>query len=443
MQPTMLVLTKGHLRHDALLQKPYLQQQGWQQRAGWSRHSRISQRCSIAVFGAVFFATRKTHRPRTQRFSDAAPKTRAALEGRWLHVAPMMDYTDRHMRCLMRLLSEDLILWTEMIKDQILTCNAENVDILRRYLDYSSSVFQGESSEHPVVLQLGGSDPTLLAEAVRISNSWGFDEINLNCGCPSPKTASIRNESGFGAQLMSDPELVRDCTEAMAAAAAPGVAVSVKCRIGTHKTLEDLEQEGDNFERLIEFIDSVSSREAPAVNRFIVHARSGILTGLSPRSNRRVPPLRHDLVLELAEKRPDLEITLNGGIKSLKYAEEIRRKGLEVMIGRWALKEPWALAAANIRKKGRGWLLEQYLIHCKTELEAGTARSIWVLLKPLVELFNGVKRCSEYRERLRVSQKKEEKSFLILRDILQDAVSCLPSDALEGEAGDYGYADNG
>ncbi|CAE8591016.1 unnamed protein product, partial [Polarella glacialis] len=222
---------------------------------------------------------------------------------RWLHVAPMMQHTDRHLRCLMRLLSRELVLWTEMVKDTAIVRNEGDKEALHRILDTLDTPCSPK--ERPMVLQLGGSNPKDLAEAVRIARPWGFDEINLNCGCPSPKVAQVQDGLGFGAQLMKNPELVRQCTQAMCEQAAPGIEVSVKCRIGTHRSLDDMERDGDNLETLLDFIDTVSQS---GVKRFAVHARSGILSGLNPDKNRKVPPLRHDLVCRLAEARDQLSI---------------------------------------------------------------------------------------------------------------------------------------
>lgn len=141
-----------------------------------------------------------------------------------------------------------------MIKDSTLTYTANEPHVLRRFLDMSDS-----QSEHPVVLQLGGSDPEVLAAAVDIAKPWGYDEVNLNCGCPSPKTAKVKSGTGFGAQLMSHADLTRSCVDAMAAAASPGVEISVKCRVGTHATLEDSHRDGDSYETLANFIDTVAA----------------------------------------------------------------------------------------------------------------------------------------------------------------------------------------
>ncbi|CAK9056908.1 tRNA-dihydrouridine(20/20a) synthase (U20-specific dihydrouridine synthase) (U20-specific Dus) (tRNA-dihydrouridine synthase A) [Durusdinium trenchii] len=149
------------------------------------------------------------------------------------------------------LLSKRLVLWSEMVKDTSITYNQDNPVFLRKLLDMSSQ------EEHPVVLQLGGSDPETLAHAVRLASPWSYDEINLNCGCPSEAAVKTRQGHGFGAQLMTCPELVRACTEAMQEAASVGV--SVKCRIWTHPTLADLERDGDRFETLLRFVDTVSA----------------------------------------------------------------------------------------------------------------------------------------------------------------------------------------
>eukprot|EP00930_Biecheleria_cincta_P069301 TRINITY_DN57054_c0_g1_i1.p1 TRINITY_DN57054_c0_g1~~TRINITY_DN57054_c0_g1_i1.p1 ORF type:complete len:419 (+),score=50.94 TRINITY_DN57054_c0_g1_i1:155-1411(+) len=353
-------------------------------------------------------------------------RTDSPFGDRWLHVAPMMQFTDRHLRCLMRLLSSELILWTEMVKDTTLTFNTKERLVLGRFLDMSDP-----QSEHPVVLQLGGSDPEVLATAVEISKPWGYDEVNLNCGCPSPKTAKVKNGIGFGAQLMAHPGLVRSCVDAMAAAVSPGVAISVKCRIGTHATMEDHRRDGDSYGTLANFVDTVAA--GGAVRRFTVHARSGILSGLSPKENRTKPPLRHDLVRRLARDRPDLQITLNGGICSLTEAHEVHEGGLEAMVGRWAVREPWALADARCTSLGRGWVLQEYMLHCCSELEASRERNLFVLGKPLLNLFNGISGSSAYRMALHdgLAASPEEGGFERFQQAIDKAISLLTPSALK------------
>lgn len=237
----------------------------------------------------------------------------------------MMDWTDRHCRVLHRALTRESLLYTEM-----LTTGAILHGDRARLLGFSPQ-------EHPVALQLGGSEPADLAEASRIGEAEGYDEINLNVGCPSDRVQSGR----FGACLMREPELVAECMAAMAAAVK--IPVTVKCRIG----VDDQDPEESLF-RLVEL-----SAQA-GVKLFVVHARKALLKGLSPKENRDVPPLNYPLVWRLKRERPDLTIVINGGIGSLDEAEEHLRHVDGVMLGRAAYHTPAILAEADARIFGSG-----------------------------------------------------------------------------------------
>jgi tRNA-dihydrouridine synthase A len=234
---------------------------------------------------------------------------------RRIAVAPMMDYTDRHCRYLLRVLTPGALLYTEMVTAQALA----HGDV-ERLLGF-------DPAEHPVALQLGGSDPELLARAARLGAEFGYDEINLNCGCPSDRVQSGR----FGACLMAEPGLVADCVRAMREAVA--VPVTVKCRIG----IDDC----DDYAFLERFVATVGEA---GVRTFIVHARKAILQGLSPKENREVPPLRYEVPLRLRQERPDLEVILNGGLRSLAQVREWLPRFDGVMLGRQAYQEPYLLA---------------------------------------------------------------------------------------------------
>ena len=233
-----------------------------------------------------------------------------------ISVAPMLDWTDRHCRYFHRLIAPDIRLYTEMITTgAILHGDAD------RHLRF-------DKAEHPIALQLGGSDPESLAECARIADQdHGYDEINLNCGCPSDR---VQNGS-FGACLMHTPDIVARCVEAMRAATSKPV--TVKCRIGI--------DESEEFSFLNSFIDDVSK---VGCKIFIVHARKAWLQGLSPKENREIPPLRYDIVRQLKEAHPGLTIILNGGIRTI----DDMRAHLDVfdgvMIGREAYQNPYFLA---------------------------------------------------------------------------------------------------
>jgi tRNA-dihydrouridine synthase A len=230
----------------------------------------------------------------------------------------MMEWTDRHCRFFHRLLTRRALIYTEMI-----TTGAVIHGDRGRLLGY-------DPAEHPVALQLGGSDPRLLAECARIAEDLGYDEINLNVGCPSDRV----QEGRFGACLMAEPALVGECVAAMKAKVT--VPVSVKCRIGIDE--QDPEAALDAF---------AHATEQAGVDALIVHARKAWLKGLSPRENRDVPPLDYDRVYRLKAAHPRLPIVLNGGIASLHQAAEHLHRLDGVMMGRAAYQEPWRLMAVD------------------------------------------------------------------------------------------------
>ena len=233
-------------------------------------------------------------------------------------VAPMMDWTDRHCRYFHRLLAPHALLYTEMV-----TAPAVIHGDRARLLGF-------DASEHPLALQLGGSEPDALAEAARIGAELGYDEINLNVGCPSDRVQSGR----FGACLMREPALVRDCVAAMRAAVAhTRAAVTVKCRIGV--------DEQDEYAALAQFVDDVN---ASGCDVFIVHARKAWLKGLSPKENREVPPLNYERVYRLKHEHPQLTVVINGGIATLAEVREHLRHVDGAMLGRTAYHEPYRLA---------------------------------------------------------------------------------------------------
>ncbi len=235
-----------------------------------------------------------------------------------LSVAPMMDWTDRHYRVMMRAVTQHTLLYTEMV-----TTNAVLRGDRARLLGFSEV-------EKPLAVQFGGDDPLALAECARIAEGLGYDEVNLNVGCPSARVKS----GNFGACLMAQPELVAACVAAMRSAVK--VPVTVKHRIG----IDEL----DSFEHLLNFV-TVVSRAGPS--RFTVHARKAWLSGLSPKENRTVPPLRYEDVYRLKEVLPELELELNGGVKTLEAASEHLERVDAVMVGRAAYETPYLFATAD------------------------------------------------------------------------------------------------
>ena len=290
-------------------------------------------------------------------------------------VAPMMDRTDRHCRYFHRLLTKRSFLYTEMLHaNAVLKGDTEK--LLNHHPD-----------EHPLVLQLGGSDPSALAEASSISEKFGYSEVNLNVGCPSSKVQKGR----FGAILMKEPKLVAKCISQMKEATT--LPVTVKCRIG----VDDMDQ---NI-HLDNFINEVSSA---GCNTFIIHARKAWLKGLSPKDNREIPPLNYERVYELKNTFPDLKFIINGGIKSL-HESSIHLQHVDgVMIGREAYENPLLLAEVDsvifLDKKistSRSDILKSLIPYIVEELERGTKIShITRHLMGLFRGFNGAKNMRKY-----------------------------------------------
>jgi tRNA-dihydrouridine synthase A len=288
----------------------------------------------------------------------------------------MMEWTDRHCRYFLRLISARAFLYTEMV-----TAEAVLYGDKERVLGF-------DAAEHPVGLQLGGSDPQKLAEAARIGEGFGYDEINLNIGCPSDRVQSGR----FGACLMAEPALVADCVTAMADAVS--IPVTVKCRIG----IDDQDAE----ESLDAFIDTVADA---GCETFIVHARKAWLDGLSPKENRDVPPLDHDRVHRLKARRNDLTIVINGGIGSLTEAEPHLSHLDGVMLGRAAYADPYLMAEVDRRLYGaegsppsRADVLDAFLPYVERELARGVRLN--AMTRHILGLFHGQPRARAFRRHI-------------------------------------------
>lgn len=273
---------------------------------------------------------------------------------RRISVAPMMDYTDRHCRYLLRLLSPSALLYTEMITSAaIVRGNAE------RLLAF-------DAAEHPVALQLGGSEPRELAIAARVGADAGYDEINLNCGCPSDRVKSGR----FGACLMGEASLVADGIAAMRAAV--DVPVTVKCRIG----IDPAPSPGmDEYEFLCDFVRTVAGAGCEV---FIVHARRAVLNGLSPKENREIPPLRYDIAARLRADFPALTFIVNGGIRTVEEVRAHLRNFDGAMLGREAYHNPYILAQLHQALIDPSWplpsreaVVEQYAQYCRARIAEG------------------------------------------------------------------------
>lgn len=265
-------------------------------------------------------------------------------------LAPMMDWSDRHCRYLWRLISKHSVLYTEMVTTGALLYGNQH----ERHLGFSEQ-------EHPIALQLGGCSPVDLAACSKLAEDWGYDEVNLNCGCPSDRV----QEGKIGAILMAEPVLVADCIKAMQDAC--GIDVTVKHRIG----IDDME----DYEDMCRFVETVA---ATGCNTFIVHARKAWLKGLSPKENREVPPLRYPLVHQLKADYPELEIIINGGLKSIEDCKQQLVEVDGVMVGREAYSNPYILAQVDKEVYGddhkilsREEIFLQYLDYCEAQLSQG------------------------------------------------------------------------
>ncbi len=321
---------------------------------------------------------------------DRTAQARRPIDRR-LSVAPMMDYTDRHCRYLLRLLSPGALLYTEMVTAQALA----HGDV-ERLLGF-------DDAEHPVALQLGGSDPVLLARAARLGAERGYDEINLNVGCPSDRVQSGR----FGACLMAEPALVAECICAMRQAVR--VPVTVKCRIGI-----DDRDDYDFFERFV-----LTVHEA-GVDIFIVHARKAHLQGLSPKENREIPPLRYEVPARLKAERPGLTVILNGGLRTAQQVRDWLPRFDGVMLGRQAYQEPWLLATLDAEFLRPGCPLtsrEQVVLGYADYVDAMLARGhrLPQLLRHALGLYAGLPNARAWRRYLTEQARRAGATGEVLR----------------------------
>lgn len=314
-------------------------------------------------------------------------------------VAPMMACTDRHARFLLRLLSKHARLYSEMVPmNGLLNGDPE------RFLAFSTA-------EHPVALQIGGSDPDGLARSAKMAAEWGYDEVNLNVGCPSDRVSKGR----FGACLMAEPSLVAECIQAMSQAVR--VPVTVKCRIG----IDDMDTE----QSLDSFVDRVSQAGCQTL---IVHARKALLNGLSPAENRTVPPLKYDRVYRLKQDFPSLNIVLNGGISSITKAEHHLKHVDGVMLGRAAYDTPYLLSSVDSRLfadqgdgPSRQTVVERYIGYCRGEVTKGVP--LHHLTQHLLGLFKGVPGARLFRRHLSTYAPRRNADV----DVIREAVELVQS----------------
>jgi tRNA-dihydrouridine synthase A len=306
---------------------------------------------------------------------DSPPQPHDGASPWRLSVAPMMDWTDRHCRYFHRLITRRTRLYTEMVTTGALIHGDQ-----RRHLDF-------DASEHPVALQLGGSEPVDLAACARLAERWGYDEVNLNCGCPSERV----QRGAFGACLMAEPQLVADCVAAMRDAAA--LPVTVKHRIGLDR-IED-------YAFVRDFVGTVA---AAGCGVFIVHARNAWLKGLSPKENREVPPLRYDLAHRLKQDFPRLGIVVNGGIADDVAIGEQLGAVDGVMVGRHAYHHPWAMAGwdhaffGDAPGDGRRAAVEDAMV-AYMERERATRGEPWArIARHMMGLWNGTPGARRWRQ---------------------------------------------
>ncbi|OGT81765.1 MAG: tRNA dihydrouridine(20/20a) synthase DusA [Gammaproteobacteria bacterium RIFCSPLOWO2_02_FULL_52_10] len=309
-------------------------------------------------------------------------------------VAPMMTHTDRHFRYFLRLLSRHVMLYTEMVTTGALIHGP--ADKLMRY----------NPEEHPLAIQLGGSEPEALARCARMAAAAGYDEVNLNIGCPSDRVQSGK----IGACLMAESELVAECVAAMAAVI--GIPVTVKCRIGIDAN--------DSYEALFNFVRLVAKG---GCTTFIIHARKACLQGLSPRQNREVPPLKYDFVHRIKRDFPELEIIINGGITAITQIQEQLQTVDGVMIGRAMCNNPYLLSEIERTlykhpqpQLTRNEILEAYIEYVSKELVTGTPLSY--LTRNIIGMFHGRAGSRLYRRYLSENMYRRDSGIEVIRQAL-------------------------
>jgi tRNA-dihydrouridine synthase A len=314
-----------------------------------------------------------------------------------ISVAPMMDWTDRHCRYFHRLLAPSMTLYTEMV-----TANALIHGDIDRHLRF-------DNAEHPVILQLGGSEPEKLAKAIAIAEPYGYDEYNLNCGCPSDRVQS----GAFGACLMAEPQTVAECVSAMAGATEKPI--TVKCRIGI--------DDADEQKMLRDFVDIVSRA---GCNTFIIHARKAWLKGLSPKENRDIPPLDYDLVRAIKHENPTLNIQLNGGVVDIDQMTSLMPDYDGLMVGRAAYHSPRLLVDIERAFYNFDWVIDDRsiidtMIKYANNQNALYGTPIKTVTKHMVNFYQGVAGARKWRQII------SEKSHLVdtAEDVLLPALDSL------------------
>ncbi len=319
---------------------------------------------------------------------------------RRISLAPMLDWTDRHYRHFLRLITKEMYFYTEMVTTGAILHGDKN-----RHLDFSKE-------EHPVALQLGGSNVDDLTTSAKIAEQWGYDEVNLNVGCPSARVQS----GSFGACIMAEPALVSKAINSMQKAVS--IPVTVKTRIGIDNF--------DNWEFLEKFITTVADG---GCDTFILHARKAHLKGLSPKENRQIPPLNYERVYKVKERWPNLEISINGGFRDLDTVEQQLKYVDGVMIGREAYENPYSLATVDQRfynstdpVKTRSEIFEGMFPYIEEALNNGDSMK-WIT-RHLMGLFHGIPGGKQFRRVLSDGTAKGLGDMELLYSILKD----MPND---------------
>ncbi len=311
---------------------------------------------------------------------------------RRISVAPMMGWTDRHDRYFLRLISPNVLLYTVMI-----TTGALIHGDIKFHMEYSPE-------ENPLALQLGGSDPKDLAKSAKIAENYGYDEVNINCGCPSDRV----KKGSFGACLMKSPEIVADCVDAMMQEV--DIPITVKNRIGV--------DEQESYQELVDFTGVIADK---GCDTFIVHARKAWLNGLSPKENRTIPPLKWDWVIRLKKDFPDLNISLNGGITNMDHITENLGHVDGIMIGREAYQNPYFLAEIekqvfnNAKIRTRHEVIQDLIPYIDRELKSGEVK-LKDITRHILGLFQGQKGTKKFKRILsEEAYKPDANSSLILK----------------------------
>ena len=305
-----------------------------------------------------------------------------------ISVAPMMDCTDKHFRMIIRKISSKALLYTEMIVAQSLIYTEKK----EQFLDFNSE-------EHPLSIQFGGDNPKILEEAAKMAQDWGYDEINFNVGCPSPRVCS----GNFGASLMKDPSKVAKCIESLKNNCS--IPVTIKHRIGV--------DDDDSFDKLNSFVKEVANAGA---DRFTVHARKAILKGLNPKQNRTIPPLKYDIVQKLKKNNPDLLIEINGGFTNIDQCIKALSDLDGVMIGRSVYKYPlrWSeidqkIYEQNTTSKKASEIIISLVPYIENHLKDGG--KTWDVCKHLINLVEGIPNAKIWRNEISARSIKQELSI--------------------------------